>query len=223
VRDTVYDFTGTLPMGLTTAASPTTVYRQPDHLTCFYASLAGIATAQHGQHLDVERIGALASNEGLLVEDGAYTLSDEARKRQVDFVGKHMAININFVDQSIRQGATRLHVLTHGLRGGNPVVFGLQNHWVALDGFLKWGRDRDEVTWTGMNPAPGKRIEQDPVERRLSPKVILDRLLVANKPVVVVENAVPPRFAGRGVADIPRFRPADQPVSTRPRFKRADT
>jgi hypothetical protein len=208
INDSIYGFVEGLPLGDNGNAPEAVPYTQPDASTCFYASLGGIATSIHGRRVDIQSAATQSRSEGLLAATGAET-HPEDRDRQVDLVRRLFSINIHFIDQ-YRGEEESIHALTQGLIEGKPVVFGLPHHWIALDGLQKTtGRGS---TWKGMNPYPqGRRIEAHPNDY-LTPNTVVDRLISADMPVVVVEGAVRRRLQGRIVPATPRFGPAKPEV-----------
>jgi hypothetical protein len=231
-QDALLNFVDDLPMGLTQSAQKVTSLRQPDHLSCFYASLASIATSVHGEVVDLQGLTSRARREGLLVEDGANTgAHSHGQERvailehQVEFVQQEMELPIVFIPTDTAHDMASIQAVTRGLDAGNHVVFGFTgNHWVALDGFKRWGRGREAVSWAGMNPAGGRRIENQQTNGRLSPAHMLRRIITGNLPVVVVGEELPPRFSGQTASDRasaqPRFRRAEHsPIPSSPRFR----
>lgn len=201
IHGSVYNFVSTLPLGDTGEAPRAVDYTQPDATTCFYASLAGAATALHGRVIDLRSLSTRSRVQGLLGPIGAETRGPDAaeadaefQKRQRAFVRREMHIDIRFLSTS--QNAERIHALTRGLKEGRHVVFGLSDHWIALDGLRRF--TNGQVVWTGLDPYPkARRLEDEAGQGRITPAVVVDLLNKSSKPVVVVEGAV--RFIGRGV------------------------
>ncbi len=193
-HDSVYGFVEDLPLGQSGEAAETVRYTQPDGTTCFYSALGSIATALHGRVIDIRILSARSRADGLLGQYGAETFT-EFQEAQQEFVRREMNVNIRFINVLQQPDHERIHAVTHGLKEGTHVVFGLPRHWVALDGIRKYGANRGWATWTGMNPAGGRRIESE--ERgRLTPRVVIDRLLAGDMPVVV-EGIERHRWSGR--------------------------
>lgn len=155
--------------------------------------------------------------EGLLGQYGAETFT-QYQEAQQEFVRREMNVNIRFLNSLTSPDHERINAVTQELIEGTHVVFGLSRHWVALDGIRKYGRNRGWATWTGMDPAGGKRIES---ERRsqLSPQLIIDRLLEGDMPIIKIEGIELRRWPGRSeeifqnprrirrVEETPLFRP----------------
>lgn len=199
INDSIYEFVDGLPIGDSGIAPDVISTPQPDGLTCFYASLGGVAAAL-GRTVDVRAVAAQSRTEALLTPTGAFTNTPEAQVRQREFVRRTMGLNIKF----IRNTAVfeRVDAVTNGLKDGDHVIFGLPRHWVALDGIRKYGPARDQATWTGMNPSGGRRIEGDP-RMHIKPSTVVGRLIAEDMPVVVVGGLVTPRFSGRIVTHAP--------------------
>ncbi len=206
MQATLDEFATEVPFGILHSAPKTPEYQQKDPRTCFYASLIASRMARGSGTAPAEwLVASQARHEGLLGRYGAET-SSEFHDPQAAFVRKVLGLDIRFIDQ--RFNDERVSALTHGLRGDKkPVVFGIKAHWLVLDGFR---RGRQELSWIGMDPASGQRLEES--GRGLSAGFLAARLVDSGLPLVVVE--------GTG-SSTPRFRPAKHksqrfsPASTR--------
>lgn len=191
------DFVRTLGHGVTQSALRTPEHHQQSQTSCFYASLVAIRLAiAHGIAPSERSVITRAEEEGLMSPYGAET-GHHFYERQTQFINKILGLDVRFIDP--RQDDERVDALTHGLRNGQPLVFGTIRHWLVLDGFK---RDQAETSWIGMNPASGRRLEE--VGRGLNPAFLAARLIDSGLPTVVVEDTSKHR---------PRFRP------TAPRFQ----
>ena len=211
-------------MGDTQSALRVPSLLQPDRLTCFYGSLGGISMALHGPNVDVAAVARRAYREGLMANDGANTDRDMYNS-QTEFARRELGLPIKLIEPSTKNETASMRAVTHGLRAGNHVVFGFtSHHWVALDGFRRFGLGAEDVSWAGMNPANGLRIEEQQANGRLSPAHMLDRLIKAGLPVVIVGEELPPRFVGRDASEAvppPRFKRAETRPPSADRFRPA--
>jgi hypothetical protein len=197
------EFGTALTPGITHTAPRTPEYRQRNNRTCFYASLIAARLALSSGFAPSESwVAAQAESEGLLSRYGAETFS-EFYGQQTAFIGRILGLQVHFIDQ--RFDDERIDVLTNGLKDkGQPVIFGVKKHWLVLDGFKL---AQDTPAWIGMDPGPGRRLED--TGRELSPSFVAARLVDTGLPTVVVEGLRRSR---------PRFQPA---VYKTPRFRGA--
>jgi hypothetical protein len=175
-----------LPPGIIQAAPRAPEYQQRNHRTCFYASLLAARMGIMGSRLTPSErmIAVVAENEGLLGPHGAETFKED-RERQSALVKRLLGIDISFIDQ--RNDDQRVEALTEGLhQKGTPLVFGEKGHWLVLDGFKRARRD---ISWIGMDPARGRRLED--MGRELTPPYIAARLEDSGLLLVVVEGPKP--------------------------------
>jgi hypothetical protein len=217
INDSIYGFVEGLPLGESGEAAETVLYAQPDATNCFYAALGGIATALHGRVIDISALSQRSRAEGLLGQYGAETFS-QFQEAQTEFVRREMNVNIRFINIPQDPDHDRLHAVTYGLIEGTHVVFGLPRHWVALDGIRKSGHGRGQATWTGMNPAGARRIE-DEHRSHITPQIVVDRLLEGDMPVVEVEGTAIRRWRGRAGSEDERPRRLSRAEDAAPLFR----
>lgn len=187
------NFIDSLPLGESGTAPEASPYSQPDGTTCFYASLGSVATALTGTRHDISSVGDRARAQGLLGGFGAETAPNDY-DAQTRFVHYEMGINIRF---HFDNDQVKIAAVTNGLLFGKHVILGMPRHWVALDGIHKFGRGRDNATWTGMDPLGGRRIEQKPPRQQIQPEVIIARLKTTELPLVVVDGLAHRIWPGR--------------------------
>lgn len=205
IHDAIDEFVGDLPLGGSRGIAEVSPCAQPDGVSCFYASLGGIARALTYRDANILTISNRARAEGLLHvterSSGAVTGTEDAQNMQQEFIRREMNLRIRFISPSSDwQGRERISAVTQGLLEGSHVVFGLPRHWVALDGIRKYGSNNAQVSWTGMNPLGARRIGGDSGEQ-IHPKTVAERIIQGDMPVVIVEGVESRRRFQRAQTD----------------------